>query len=212
MPFASYALCAKASRRRVVLPPQHITTAQSKPIVLAVIAGSILAVSLVSFNPLTALFSCLLGWCMLAIAVSDMAEFIIPDVLSLPAIPAGLIATWLTMAQDGAEHVVLQHLAAAFAAGAGLYLIAEAYRLLRGYRGLGLGDVKLLMAAGAWTGLQGALFVVLIACFAAFGYIAVQLFVKRRMINATTALPFGAFLAPSIWLVWAMAQIAGLQG
>ena len=59
---------------------------------LAALAVVIAAVSFLVLAPLPALVSCFLGWTMLAIAVIDARHFIVPDVLSLPAIPAGLIA------------------------------------------------------------------------------------------------------------------------
>jgi len=62
---------------------------------IALIAGLAVMIAAVSFlvlAPLAALVSCLLGWTMLAIALIDARHFIVPDVLSLPAIPAGLLA------------------------------------------------------------------------------------------------------------------------
>ena len=56
-------------------------------------ALAIVAFSIAVFPLKLALVSCLLGWTMLAIAVVDARRFIIPDVMSLPAIPVGLLAS-----------------------------------------------------------------------------------------------------------------------
>jgi len=57
------------------------------------LALAISALSLWAFPVRLALASCAPGWAMLAVALVDARHFIVPDVLSLPAIPAGLLAS-----------------------------------------------------------------------------------------------------------------------
>lgn len=158
-----------------------------------------------------AVVSCLLGWAMLAIAVIDADRFIIPDAISLPAIPAGLIAVWLLSDTGEAPAIVLNHCAAAASGLVALYALREVYFRLRAHHGLGLGDVKLAAAAGAWTGLEGLSQVFLLSCFMAMIYVAVLAIRDRSAVGATTAVPFGVFLAPSIWLVWGANAVLSAQ-
>src|SRR5947209_7289681 len=74
--------------------PDEMTSRGTFAIIVASV-GAIAAVSFHLFDPQRATVSCLLGWTVLAIAVYDGENLIIPDVLSLPLIPAGLIAVWL---------------------------------------------------------------------------------------------------------------------
>jgi leader peptidase (prepilin peptidase)/N-methyltransferase len=73
------------------------------------LAVVIAAVSFLVFSPLLALLSCALGWTMLAIAVADARWFIVPDVLSLPAIPAGLLAAPLLDEARAPSALMLEH-------------------------------------------------------------------------------------------------------
>jgi leader peptidase (prepilin peptidase)/N-methyltransferase len=162
------------------------------------------ALSFSLLDPLTALISCAFGGAMLAIAVSDMRHFIVPDILSLPAVPIGLIVSgWL--AREG-EPIVLWHTAAALAGAAALYAIGEGYQWARSRQGLGLGDVKLAAVAGAWVGPEGLIQVLLVACAAALTYVIAIGLLDLQKPNATSAIPLGAFLAPAIWIVWFVAQ------
>jgi leader peptidase (prepilin peptidase) / N-methyltransferase len=88
----------------------------------------------------------------------------VPDRLSLPAIPAGLIASGLLASESPAHAMMLSHLIAALVGALSLLAIREAYAVLRGREGLGLGDVKLAAVAGAWTGFAGLPLVLLLAC------------------------------------------------
>jgi leader peptidase (prepilin peptidase) / N-methyltransferase len=183
----------------------------------SIITGTLLAagiaiVSFVIFTPATAIISCVLGWTMLTIAIIDGHYLIIPDLLSLPAIPAGLIAVWFMTSTPDPSMAILEHLAAAIAAAGAFYIIRQAYRLVRNREGLGLGDVKLVAVAGAWTGLQGTTYVILLACFGAFSFITIKYLLGRTEIAGTTALPFGSFLSPAIWLVWAIGELGFLPG
>ncbi len=164
----------------------------------------IAAVSFLVFSPLLALVSCALGWTMLAIAVADARHFIVPDVLSLPAIPAGLLAAPLLDATRAPSVLMLEHVGAALLGAGALFAIRQLYEVLRGREGLGLGDVKLAAAAGAWTGLAGLGHVLLLACVLALGAVLLTHVRRPSGLRASTAIAFGVFLAPSIWLVWCL--------
>lgn len=83
---------------------------------------------------------------LLALSVIDICSFRLPDWLTLPLIPAGLLAAWWL--GDG----ILWHLAGAIIGYAGLVALELAYRSVRGRDGLGRGDAKLLAVGGAWCG------------------------------------------------------------
>ena len=80
---------------------------------IAFLAFTIAAASFFVFEPKIALVSCLLGWTMLSIAVVDARRFIVPDILSLPSIPGGLLVARLL--DDGHDlrgdhdHLVANH-------------------------------------------------------------------------------------------------------
>ncbi|MCA1748747.1 MAG: A24 family peptidase, partial [Sphingomonadales bacterium] len=83
---------------------------------------------------------------------------------------------------------------------AALFLIGEAYRLMRGREGLGAGDAKLLGALGIWFGWQGLPLLLLTA--SAIGIAAAMaLQWTRGGVDRLTALPFGSFLAVAAWLM-----------
>jgi leader peptidase (prepilin peptidase) / N-methyltransferase len=137
-----------------------------------------------------------LGWTLLALAVIDWKHELLPDPLTLPLIPAGLAVAWAIDPEQLLAHAV--GAAVGFLAFAALAL---AYERLRGREGLGLGDAKLLAAAGAWLGWQALPSVVVIA---AVSGLLVALFhaARGQRLEATTRLPFGPHLALGFWLVW----------
>jgi len=120
----------------------------------------------------------------------------LPDELTLPLVPAGLLATWLLDPDSLSDH--------AFAAAGGYAVfraVEIAYRWARGRDGLGGGDAKLLCAAGAWVGLSGLPWVVLGASAAGLSAIGVMR-LRGAAIGPATAIPFGPPLALATWLVW----------
>jgi leader peptidase (prepilin peptidase)/N-methyltransferase len=171
--------------------------------VAAVVGGiGIAALSFYVFAPRAALVSCLLGWAMLAIAIVDAQRFTIPDVLSLPAIPVGLLASGGLLDPWSTQLVSLDHVAAAGLGAAGFWLVREAYWRWRGREGLGLGDVKLAAAAGAWTGWEHLADVVLLAAAGGLSFAIALALARHGRLSGSERLPFGTFLAPSIWVVW----------
>jgi leader peptidase (prepilin peptidase)/N-methyltransferase len=175
------------------------------------LSALIAVVSFLTFSPMLALVSCALGWTMLAIAATDLRWFIVPDLLSLPAIPAGLLAAPLLDPTRGPSSSLLEHAGAAVLGGAALYAVRYAYYSIRKREGLGLGDVKLAAAAGAWTGPEGLGLVLLLACLLAIAAVVLTHLRQLRMPHGTTAVAFGMFLAPSIWLVWCLGALSIYQ-
>jgi leader peptidase (prepilin peptidase) / N-methyltransferase len=155
--------------------------------------------------PLAALLAGYLVFTMALVVLIDYRHFIIPDVLSLPAVPLGLVAS--TSAFEGA--VLLDHVAAVLVAGSFLYAIRAIYRRVRGTEGLGLGDVKLAAAAGAWVGLEYLpMTCLLAACAALVAVLARSAFMRASETTMTTAIPFGAFIAPAIVIMWTARLLA----
>ena len=142
------------------------------------------------------LISVPLGGVLATLSIIDLRRFILPDALTLPLILAGLAASWWL----GWDNAALRALAAVLGFLI-LVLTARIYRQLRGHEGLGLGDAKLLAAAGAWLGLEALPQVLLTACLLALAGVAALMAAGRKM-TMKTAIPFGPFLAFATWLVW----------
>lgn len=172
------------------------------PSLIAVSATAVAAVSLAMLPLGMAFASCMLGLAMLGIVVADSRSFIVPDLLSLPAIVGGLLTSGRLLDPASSTLVSSDHVIGMVAGGLGFWLVRVAYAWLRGQEGLGLGDVKLAAAAGAWVGWQELANVVLLASSLALAVITLVSLVRGKPVSATDKLPFGCFLAPSIWLVW----------
>lgn len=142
---------------------------------------------------------------MLAIALEDARRFVVPDWLSLPAIPIGLLASGRFIHDEIAHLYDPAHLLGACAGGLMLWMVAWLYRRWRGEDGLGLGDVKLAAVAGAWVGMDHLSLVLLLAASLALVAVAIGGFARRQLPSRRAMVPFGAFLAPSIWIVWWLA-------
>ena len=137
-----------------------------------------------------------LGWSLLTLAMIDVRHFILPDEITLPLIPAGLAVTW---ALDSGR--LPHHAAGAVGGFIFVVILRWAYARVRGREGIGLGDAKLLAAAGAWVSWQGLSGIVLIAAAAALaGHVIWSALFQRR--DLTREIPFGPYLAAGLWLTW----------
>lgn len=139
---------------------------------------------------------CALGWALLAAAVIDFRHLLLPDAIVLPLIPAGialhiLIAPerWLDQALGALTGFVV------------LVAIREVHARIRQREGLGLGDAKLLAAAGAWVGWQGLPSVLFIAALVTLAGAIIAHAMDRR-VDLKGEIPFGPALALAMWLVW----------
>jgi leader peptidase (prepilin peptidase)/N-methyltransferase len=149
------------------------------------------------------LATALLGWWLLLVALLDLEHQWLPDRLTLPLIPLGLVVAW-----TGLGPPLVERLAGAATGWGALTLIALGYRALRGRDGLGGGDPKLLGAIGAWVGGFHLPFVLLGAGIV--GLASVLLMRARgQEVAATTRLPLGTFLALAGWPIWLVAASVG---
>jgi leader peptidase (prepilin peptidase) / N-methyltransferase len=140
--------------------------------------------------------SCGLGWTLLTLSWIDVATLTLPDLLTLPLLAAGLLVTWLTQPDALTDHAL-----AAILAYSSFWLLATVYRHLRGWDGLGGGDLKLLAAAGAWCGVQPLPFIVLTS--ACLGLLfALGTAIRHRSLSMQMRIPFGPCLAAAFWLAW----------
>jgi leader peptidase (prepilin peptidase)/N-methyltransferase len=129
------------------------------------------------------LFAC----AMIVLFVIDLRHRILPNVITLPGIIAGLVLS--AFLPPGP----LSSLIGLLAGGGVLYAIGESYYRLRGYEGLGMGDVKMLAMIGAFLGWQLMLLTLVLASF--LGSLVGVAVVASRRGGMKAALPFGTFLA-----------------
>lgn len=126
---------------------------------------------------------------LLAIACIDWEHMIIPNQLSIGALVLGL-----GLAAPVLPTSVLEA-ALGVATGAGfVWVVAAAYKALRGVEGMGFGDVKLAGMIGAFLGPVPVLLTIFLAALLGSLYGAILL---QRGGNRQSKVAFGTFLAAS---------------
>ncbi|MBI4196343.1 MAG: prepilin peptidase [Deltaproteobacteria bacterium] len=133
---------------------------------------------------------------LIAITFIDLSHKVIPNVISLPGIPAGLLVSLLIY---GFQVEILWRSLIGMAAGGGLlFLIAWLYEKLRRREGIGMGDVKLITMLGAFLGWKGVFFVLMISSLLGSLTGLVMMVVSRK--NLQYEIPYGPFLAAAALL------------
>lgn len=152
--------------------------------------------SLAVVPPTILIPSIALGWLLLTLAVMDWRYLRLSDALTLPLAVLGLITAWTLARVSFFDHIVGMFAGAAF-----LYGVNAAYRFVRRRDGLGMGDVKLAGAAGAWLGWQGLPSVFVLAAGAALALLLVHRLLGT-MIDWHMKVAFGSYLCFGTWIVW----------
>ena len=167
------------------------------------VAALIIAIWAASvFEGMLLWLSCGLGWTLLVLAATDFKYFRLPDYLTLPLMVAGLFANAVLDLASLWNYALGAALGYLFVQG--LRLV---YRKLRGREGIGLGDAKLLAAAGAWVSWWGLPSVIAIG--SVMGLLAVAALSWRGgTIELSSRVPFGAFLSMGLWIVWLYGPLA----
>jgi leader peptidase (prepilin peptidase) / N-methyltransferase len=141
----------------------------------------------------------LLGWWLLLTAMLDLEQQWLPDRLTLPLIPLGLLAAWAGFGPPPMERAL-----GAAIGWAALALIALLYRALRGRDGMGGGDPKLLGALGAWVGAWHLPVILLGAGLFGLGALLLMR-LRGEAVTATSRLPLGTLMILAAWPVWLVA-------
>jgi leader peptidase (prepilin peptidase)/N-methyltransferase len=145
------------------------------------------------FGPtLTGLAAALLGMVLVPVVVIDLDHQLIPDVIVLPAVAAGLA---LAIAADPGRWWV--PVLAALGAGGFLFAIWLVFP-----SGMGLGDAKFALLLGAVLGLS--VIPAMGVAFAAGALIGIAMIARHGAAARKRAIPFGPFLAAGavVGLVW----------
>jgi leader peptidase (prepilin peptidase)/N-methyltransferase len=102
------------------------------------------------------------GTVLLCCLLIDARYMLLPDVLTLPLLAMGLIASAASLTPQSFQ-------ASCMSAGAAwlvLWTIAKCYHLTTNRHGMGQGDIKLFAALGAWQGLDALPWILLGASLA----------------------------------------------
>jgi len=156
----------------------------------------------------------LLGWCLgvslppflvsvflLTALVSltwfDFDHFRIPNWISYPLILVGL-----GLAYARGVSVLGWHIVGALIGYGFVWALNFYWQRRHGKDGIGMGDAKLLGAAGAWLGPMALPFVTLIASsIALLGILFTKVFF-RKAADASMRIAFGPYIAIGFWSVW----------
>jgi leader peptidase (prepilin peptidase) / N-methyltransferase len=147
-------------------------------------------------DPVRVWADCGVGWTLLTLTWIDCTSFLLPDVLTLPLLLAGLALMFAEQPEALTDHCLAATLGYLSFQGLGF-----AYRRLRGRDGLGGGDSKLIAAAGAWCGLALLPFVVLGSAIVGL-LAALALALAGRTVTSKTQIQFGPCIAVAFWLAW----------
>jgi leader peptidase (prepilin peptidase)/N-methyltransferase len=129
----------------------------------------------------------LFGASLVALFAIDLEHHLLPDVITLPGIVIGLVASFFL------PPGVVEALIGILVGGGVLWLIGEAYFRYSGEEGMGGGDVKMLAMIGAFLGWKLVLVTLVLSSVAGSVLGLAIIAVKRG--GMKHALPFGTFLA-----------------
>lgn len=132
----------------------------------------------------------LLSWLLLWLALFDIEIGMLPRAINGTLLVLGVAAAPVL------DRPLWEALASALILGGLLALVRWAYRRARGIDGLGLGDVLLGGAGGAWIEPGSVPVVILVACLSALVWVAVS----GRLTGAQARLAFAPFLCFGIWV------------
>jgi leader peptidase (prepilin peptidase) / N-methyltransferase len=152
---------------------------------------------------------------MIVLVLTDLRDRILPDVVNYTGLVIGLAVSLFTPPTDGTAQWLSNRLfafapprpALSFAdalIGAALgssvlWLVSEAYFRLRGREGMGLGDVKMMLMAGAFLGAKRTLLTIFAGSI--LGSVLGLAFILARRKASDYELPFGSFLGMAALLV-----------
>jgi leader peptidase (prepilin peptidase) / N-methyltransferase len=187
IPLVSYMLLRGRCRTCRKAIPFRYTLVEAVTAVLSVLVYAKFGVSwayVLYFFLLTAPLIC--------IAFIDLEHKIIPDMISLPGIAAG-VATTLVISGPPYSAALITSFGGILAGGGTLFAISWVYEKIRHQEGIGGGDVKLAAMIGAFFGWKAVFLILLLSSL--LGSIAgIFLMICLRR-GSQASIPFGPFLS-----------------
>lgn len=182
-------------------PPLASLALPARKALIAMTVGVATALIGAWLTPDARLASVVLAFALAWAAAIDIDRFILPDLLTL-----GLVVLGLCLALASGIDAARPYILGTVLGYGSLASLAWIYRRVRGRNGLGMGDAKLLAAAGAWLGWAALPFVILIASLTCLISIGVSAVIQKRTAPKqsmlATYIPFGPYLACAIFVVW----------
>jgi leader peptidase (prepilin peptidase)/N-methyltransferase len=134
----------------------------------------------------------------------DLDYLVIPDALTIGGVVAGISLSYLIPSLQGKEDAVdamIRSALSASVAGGFLWLVAKVASWLLQKEAMGIGDVKLLAALGAFLGWQSLPFILAVSSL--IGTIIGIGILKQRKQKLGIKVPFGPYLALAalLWLL-----------
>ncbi len=125
---------------------------------------------------------------LIVIAIIDLYHQIIPDVISLPGVGVGLLASIIIP-----QITFFDSLIGILFGGGSLFLVATLYQWLFKREGMGGGDIKLLAMIGAFLGWKAVILTILLSSL--IGSITGITIMVLKGKDFKYAIPFGPFLS-----------------
>ena len=134
---------------------------------------------------------------LVAVSFIDLDHQIIPNAITLPGIPLGLLAGLFVGAPT-----ILDRLIGALAGAGFLYLVLFYGGVVYGQDAMGEGDLNLIALIGAFLGWRAVVVTILVACLVGSA-VGIGLILARRL-GRRQHIPFGPFLSlgAAIALFW----------
>ena len=138
-----------------------------------------------------------LTWVLIALSLIDLDTQLLPDVIVLPVLWLGLIASLFTIFIDSSTSII-----GATAGYLVLWSVYHGFKLFTGKEGMGYGDFKLLAMLGSWLGWQYLGVIILLSSLVG-AFIGITL-ISLNKHSRDVPIPFGPYLAIAGWiaLLW----------
>lgn len=146
----------------------------------------------------------LLAASLVLITFVDLTDWTIPNEVTFPGIPLGIVCSLVAMFYPASGLVVLGYFLPVFnsmlgvlAGGGLLYALDKITLAVLKKRGMGFGDVKLLAMLGGFFGYPGVVLIIMIASFVG-SVVGIAVIFSKRMKGSEDSghyLPFGPYLA-----------------
>ncbi|MGB4499374.1 MAG: A24 family peptidase [Methylococcaceae bacterium] len=138
-----------------------------------------------------------LTWVLIVLSLIDLDTQLLPDVIVLPMLWLGLIASLFAIFIDSSTSII-----GAVAGYLALWSVYHGFKLFTGKEGMGHGDFKLLAMLGAWLGWQYLGLIILLSSVVG-AFIGITLISLNKQ-SRDVPIPFGPYLAIAGWiaLLW----------